>query len=75
MPAESIRISVDPETARFYRTASEQERAKIDLLVRLRLRDVTRRSEALEDVMREVSRNARARGLTGETLWDLLEGE
>ena len=64
MSATSIRIRVDPETARAYREASEPERRKLDLLLSLRLREATQRPESLEDVMREVSRNAQARGLT-----------
>ncbi len=75
MPATSIRIRVDPETARAYREASEQERSKLDLLLGLRIREATRRPEKLEDVMREISRNAQARGLTEEELERLLRDE
>lgn len=56
MSATSIRIRVDPETARAYRQATEPERRKLDLLLSLRLREATQRPEALEDVMREISR-------------------
>ncbi len=66
MPAESIRIRVDPEAARVYRSAPASERRKLDLLLSLRLREVTEREESLEEVMREISRNAQARGLTSE---------
>ena len=75
MPAASIRIRVDPETARAYREASDSERRKLDLLLGLRLREATRGQDTLEDVMREVSRNARARGLTDEELARLLRDE
>jgi len=75
VPATSIRIRVDPETARAYREAPEPERRKLDLLLSLRLREATQRPERLEDVMREVSRNARARGLTDEELERLLRDE
>lgn len=75
MPAESIRIRVDPEAARAYRSVSERERRKLDLLLSLRLREVTEREESLEEVMREISRNAQARGLTEEALADLLRDE
>lgn len=75
MPATSIRIRVDPETARAYRSASEPERRKLELLLSLRLREATQRSEQLEDVMREISRNAQARGLTEQELEHLLRDE
>ena len=72
MPAASIRIRVDLETARAYREAPEPERRKLDLLLSLRLREATQQPEKLEDVMREVSRNAKARGLTEDELERLL---
>lgn len=75
MSATSIRIRVDPETARAYRQATEPERRKLDLLLSLRLREATQHPETLEDVMREVSRNAQARGLTEEELERLLRDE
>jgi hypothetical protein len=75
MPATSIRIRVDPETARTYRAASDEERRKLDLLLSLRLREVTQRTESLEDVVREVNRNAMTRGLTEEELERLLRDE
>jgi len=75
MPAESIRIRVDPETARAYREASKEDRRKLDLLLSLRLREVTQRPESLEDVVQEVSRNAQARGLTEQELERLLRDE
>ena len=75
MPAESIRIRVGPEAARAYRAVPERDRRKIDLLLSLRLREATQRPEALEDVMREVSRKAQERGLTEDALRDLFRDE
>lgn len=75
MPAENIRIRVDPEAARVYRSAPTSERGKLDLLLSLRLRETAQRPESLEEVVREISRNAQARGLTEETLRDLLQDE
>ena len=37
MQTEEITIRVDPQAARVYRAASEQERRKLDLLLSLRL--------------------------------------
>jgi hypothetical protein len=65
---EEITIRVDPEAARAYRAASEQERRKLDLLLTLRLHDALRPGGALEDLMRDISRKAQERGLTPEIL-------
>lgn len=73
MAVEQITVSVDPEVAAAYRSASQQDRRKLDLLVNLRLRDATRAKSSLAEVMAEVSRNAQQRGLTPEILQSLLE--
>lgn len=70
--SDSITIIVDRDLADAYRAASDQDRRKLDLLLNLRLRDVTRTGESLHDVMAEITRKARARGLTPEILEDLL---
>lgn len=70
--SDSITIIVDRDLADAYRAASDQDRRKLDLLLNLRLRDVTRTGEFLHDVMAEITRKARARGLTPEILEDLL---
>ena len=66
MQTEEITIRVDPEAARAYRAASEQERRKLDLLLTLRLHDALRPGGSLEDLMRDISRKAQERGLTPE---------
>ncbi len=72
MPAESIRIRVDPETARAYREASaeQKERARSVFALTLRAREET--TEETLQFFDEVARNARARGLTPEILDDIL---
>ena len=69
---DQITVSVDSDVAELYRASSAGERRKLDVLVSLRLRDVVESRRSLEDVMREISRNARRRGLTEETLQELL---
>ncbi len=69
---EKITIQVTPEAAKAFRSASESDRKKMELLLNLRLLEVTRARKPLEEVMREVSRSAKERGLTEETLNDLL---
>lgn len=73
MQTEEITIHVDPEAARAYRAASEQERRKFDLLLSLRLQDVLRPSGSLKELMQDISRKAQERGLTPEILESILD--
>lgn len=52
---DAITIAVDPDLAAVYRAASDQDRRKLDLLLNLRLRDVTRTDESLHDVMAAIT--------------------
>jgi len=70
---EKITIEVIPEVAKAFRSASESERKKMELLLNLRLLEVTRSRKPLEQVMREIARSARERGLTEDILDDLLQ--
>ena len=72
---EQITVSVDPDVAKLYRSASDNERRKLDMLVNLRLRDATESGKSLRDTMLEVSRNAQRRGLTPEILQSILADE
>ncbi len=75
METREITIRVDAEAARAYAAASPEERRKIDLLLGLRLGEVTGPSAPLGQVMREISQNAQARGLTEQKLDELLREE
>ena len=72
---EQITVSVDSDVANRYRSASNQKRRKLDLLINLRLRDVTESEKSLRDTMLEISRNAQQRGLTPEILQSILDEE
>lgn len=72
---EQITVSVDSDVANRYRSASNKERRKLDLLINLRLRDVTKSEKSLRDTMLEISRNAQQRGLTPEILQAILDEE
>jgi hypothetical protein len=75
MTPPTISIPVDPETARAFAAASDEERRKLQLLLRLRLRELTTRpSRSLKEIMDEIGRDAEARGLTPEILESLLHG-
>lgn len=70
---ETITIQVTPEIAKAFRSASASERKKMELLLNLRLLEVTRTSKPLEQVMREISHSAQERVLTEEILSELLQ--
>jgi len=72
MLTEEITIHVDPAAAEVYRSASEQERRKLDLLLNLRLREVVRANGSLQELMHEISRKAQERGLTPEIMESIL---
>ncbi len=75
MDTREITIRVDADAAKVYAAASTEERGKIDLLLSLRLSQVTGSSEPLEQVMRETSKAAQNRGLSEEKLDELLREE
>ncbi len=75
MDTRKITIRVDAEAAKAYAAASVEEREKIDLLLSLRLSQVTAPSDSLEQIMRETSEAARKRGLTEERLNEMLREE
>jgi hypothetical protein len=75
METREITIRVDADTAKAYTVASPKERAKIDLLLSLRLSQVTGSSAPLEQVMREISEAAQKRDLTEERLSEILREE
>lgn len=73
--AEQITVFVDSDVAKLYRSASDNERRKLDLLVNLCLRDATESGKSLRDTMLEISRNAQRRGLTPDILQSILADE
>jgi hypothetical protein len=75
MANRTITIPLDPETARAYDCASSEEKRKIRALLRLWLRELAAGEyPSLQQVLDEVGRKAKARGLTPEALDSLLKG-
>jgi len=72
METREITIRVDADDAKAYTAASPEEREKIDLLLSLRLSQVTGPSAPLGRVMREISEAAQVQGLTEEKLNEAL---
>jgi hypothetical protein len=76
MATTTITIQVEPEAAKAFAAASPEEQRKIQLLLSLRLEDLTTpQGKSLQAVMDEIGANAAARGLTPEILDSLLHDE
>jgi predicted metalloprotease with PDZ domain len=73
MKTKAIIINVDEETAKYYESLFESDRKKIDVLLNLRLREIQRQKNSLEDVMNNISEKAELRGLTPKILKNLLD--
>jgi hypothetical protein len=70
----TITISVDAPTAEAYAAASDQDKRKIELLLRLCLRELTQiPGSGLDAVMDRMAASAAARGLNPSILGSLLE--
>jgi hypothetical protein len=73
METATISIEVDAAAARAFREASSQDQRKLQLLLSLRLRELTSGPpRPLQEIMDEIGREAEARGLTPEILESLL---
>ena len=75
MAIDQITVSVDPDVAEAYRSASDEDRRKLDLLVNLRLRDATRSKGSLKDIMRDISQKSEQHGLTPDGLHSILHDQ
>ncbi len=76
MSSETISVEIDAETAQAFSTTSAEDRRKLQLLLSLRLRELTfNPPRPLQQVMDEISRNAELRGLTTSAVQSLLNDE
>ncbi|MGO9591849.1 MAG: hypothetical protein ACLP3K_17610 [Candidatus Acidiferrales bacterium] len=75
MSKSTITIPLDPETARAYDSATPEEKRKMQALLSLWLRELAAGEQmSIQQVLEEVGRKARDRGLTPEMLNSLLKG-
>lgn len=75
MANPTITIALDPQTAKVYDSAGPEEKRKIQALVSLWLRELAAGEyPSLQQVLDEVGRKAKARGMTPEVLDSLLKG-
>lgn len=76
MPTTTITIQVETEAAKAFAAASPEEQRKMQLLLSLRLQDLTTpQRKPLQAAMDEIGARAAARGLTPEILESLLRDE
>jgi len=76
MATTAITIHVETEAAKAFAEASPEEQRKMQLLLSLRLQDLTTaQGKSLKTVMDEIRARAEARGLTPEILKSLLGDE
>ncbi len=76
MATVPITIHVDPEAAKVFESASEEDRNKLDVLLGLRLKGLlVPTGMSLREAIDQVRREAEANGLTPEILESILRGE
>lgn len=74
MSSPTISIPVDDTVASAFQAASAERQRQLQMLLRLRLRELTiRPTRSLDQVLDEVGRAARSKGLTPETLESMLD--
>ena len=76
MATATLTIQVSEEAARAFAQVTPEDRRKIQLLLDLRLRDLTippLPQKSLQSIMDEIGKNAAARGLTPAILESLLD--
>jgi len=75
MTTEEITIRVDRAAALAFKSASAEERRKLEVILSIRLQEAFYPDTSLQEVMDDMSREAQARGLTPEILQSLLNNE
>lgn len=76
MSTENISITVDADAARSFFEARPEERRKMEILLDLRLRELTSKdARCLKEIMDEIGSQAEAKGLTPEMVESMLRGE
>ncbi len=76
MSTKAISIVVDADAAQSFSEASPEERRKLEVLLRLRLRELTLgRVRPLKEIMDEIGTEAEAQGLTPEMMESIVRDE
>lgn len=72
---EPLTIQVPPTVAQADREEDEQKQLKLKLLLEFHLDSVQDDGRSLQEIMRDISREAIARGMTPEILESILNDE
>jgi hypothetical protein len=76
MSTATISIEVPADAAQAFTQASADERRKLQLLLSLRLQELTTRpTRPLQEIMDDIGAHAEAQGMTPEKLDSMLQGE
>jgi hypothetical protein len=76
MTTGTISLEVDAGAAQSFAAASAEDRRKLQMLLRLRLRELTARPpRPLSEIMDEIGRHAEAAGLTPDLVDSMLRDE
>lgn len=73
MVTETITLQIDPDAASIFKSASSEEREKLQVLLGIWLRQLGKdQPSSLRETMDEIGNKAQARGLTAEALEEIL---
>ena len=73
MITETIMLQIDPDAASIFKSASDEDREKLQVLLGIWLRQLGNdQSPSLRETMDDIGNKAKARGLTEETLEEIL---
>ena len=75
MQTEKISFEVSRKTAQVFRSASPEERQRIQAMIEMSLMSREEAADQLERIMDDMSRTARERGLTDDLLEEILNDE
>ena len=74
MVTETITLQIDRDAASIFKSASSEDREKLQVLLGIWLRQLGKdQSLSLRETMDDISNKAKARGLTVEALEQILE--
>jgi len=73
MAVNRISVRVTPRTARFFSKATPVKRRKLEILIDLRLQQLSRKPADLATVMTAIGTKAKRKGLTPSLLNKLLD--
>ncbi len=76
MGTSTIALEIDQDTAQAYQAVSAEERRQIQLLLNLRLRELTSRpARPLREIMDDIGREAAAQDLTPDDVKSFLSDD